>query len=112
MVYTVVSEDRSLSRVAQLCTADDNASQVVKDAVADYLPKVVFDLNGATGSVNEVVLKDGVSYTLPAVETLNVTAPEGKKFAGYEISGKTYNAGDVVTISGKVTVKTLWRNAQ
>ena len=112
VVYTVVSEDRSLSRVAQLCTADDNASQVVKDAVADYLPKVVFDLNGATGSVNEVVLKDGVSYTLPAVETLNVTAPEGKKFAGYEISGKTYNVGDVVTISGKVTVKTLWRNAQ
>ena len=112
VVYTVVSEDRSLSRVAQLCTADDNASQVVKDAVADYLPKVVFDLNGATGSVNEVVLKDGVSYTLPAVETLNVTAPEGEDFAGYEISGKTYNAGDVVTISGKVTVKTLWRNAQ
>ena len=112
VVYTVVSEDRSLSRVAQLCTADDNASQVVKDAVADYLPKVVFDLNGATGSVNEVVLKDGVIYTLPAVETLNVTAPEGKEFAGYEISGRTYNVGDVVTISGKVTVKTLWRNVQ
>ena len=112
VVYTVVSEDRSLSRVAQLCTADDNASQDVKDAVADYLPKVVFDLNGATGSVSEVVLKDGVTYTLPAAEALNVTAPEGKEFAGYEIGGKTYNAGDVVTISGKVTVKTLWRNAQ
>lgn len=112
VVYTVVSEDRSISRVAQLCTADDNASQVVKDAVADYLPKVVFDLNGATGSVNEVVLKDGVTYTLPAAEALNVNVPEGKEFAGYEIGGKTYNAGDVVTISGKVTVKTLWRSAQ
>ena len=112
VVYTVVSEDRSLSRVAQLCTADDNASQDVKDAVADYLPKIVFDLNGATGSVSEVVLKDGVTYTLPAAEALNVNAPEGKEFAGYEIGGKTYNAGDVVTISGKVTVKTLWRNAQ
>ena len=112
VVYTVVSEDRSLSRVAQLCTADDNASQDVKDAVADYLPKIVFDLNGATGSVSEVVLKDGVTYTLPAAKALNVTAPEGKEFAGYEIGGKTYNAGDVVTISGKVTVKTLWRNAQ
>ena len=112
VVYTVVSEDRSLSRVAQLCTADDKASQDVKDAVADYLPKIVFDLNGATGSVSEVVLKDGVTYTLPAVKALNVNAPEGKEFAGYEIGGKTYNAGDVVTISGKVTVKTLWRNAQ
>ena len=112
VVYTVVSEDRSISRVAQLCTADDNASQDVKDAVADYLPKVVFDLNGATGSVNEVVLKDGVTYTLPAAEALNVNVPEGKEFAGYEIGGKTYNAGDVVTISGKVTVKTLWRSAQ
>ncbi len=112
VVYTVVSEDRSLSRVAQLCTADDKASQDVKDAVADYLPKIVFDLNGATGSVSEVVLKDGVTYTLPAAEALNVNAPEGKEFAGYEIGGKTYNAGDVVTISGKVTVKTLWRNAQ
>lgn len=112
VVYTVVSEDRSLSRVAQLCTADDKASQDVKDAVADYLPKIVFDLNGATGSVSEVVLKDGVTYTLPAAAALNVNAPEGKEFAGYEIGGKTYNAGDVVTISGKVTVKTLWRNAQ
>ena len=112
VVYTVVSEDRSLSRVAQLCTADDKSSQDVKDAVADYLPKIVFDLNGATGSVSEVVLKDGVTYTLPAAEALNVNAPEGKEFAGYEIGGKTYNAGDVVTISGKVTVKTLWRNAQ
>lgn len=76
------------------------------------MPKIVFDLNGATGSVSEVVLKDGVTYTLPVAEALNVTAPAGKEFAGYEISGKTYNAGDVVTISGKVTVKTLWRNAQ
>ena len=111
VVYTEVSEPRSLSVIAQLCTKDENLEQSVKDAVAGYLPKVKYDLNGATGTVNDYVLMDGVEYVLPEIATLNVEIPSGKAFNGFEIAGKKYLAGEKIVVSGTVTIKMIWEAA-
>ena len=111
VVYTEVSEPRSLSVIAQLCTKDENVEQSVKDAVAGYLPKVKYDLNGATGTVNDYVLMDGVEYVLPEIATLNVEIPSGKVFKGFEIDGKKYSAGEKIVVSGTVTIKMIWEAA-
>ncbi len=111
VVYTEVSEPRSLSVIAQLCTKDENVEQSVKDAMAGYLPKVKYDLNGATGTVNDYVLMDGVEYVLPEIATLNVELPSGKAFKGFEIDGKKYSAGEKIVVSGTVTIKMIWEAA-
>ena len=111
VVYTEVSEPRSLSVIAQLCTKDENVEQSVKDAVAGYLPKVKYDLNGATGTVNDYVLMDGVEYVLPEIATLNVEIPSGKAFKGFEIAGKKHSAGEKIVVSGTVTIKMIWEVA-
>lgn len=111
VVYTEVSEPRSLSVIAQLCTKDENVEQSVKDAVAGYLPKVKYDLNGATGTVNDYVLMDGVEYVLPEIATLNVEIPSGKTFKGFEIAGKKHFAGEKIVVNGTVTIKMIWEAA-
>ena len=111
VVYTEVSEPRSLSVIAQLCTKDENVEQSVKDAVAGYLPKVKYDLNGATGTVNDYVLMDGVEYVLPEIATLNVEIPSGKAFKGFEIAGKKHFAGEKIVVNGTVTIKMIWEAA-
>ena len=83
----------------------------MKDAVAGYLPKVKYDLNGATGTVNDYVLMDGVEYVLPEIATLNVELPSGKAFKGFEIDGKKYSAGEKIVVSGTVTIKMIWEAA-
>lgn len=64
---------------------------------------------GATGTmVNQTVSKDS-KYELPA-PTFN--APDGKVFAGWEVSGQdgVKQAGTTITISGNVTLTATWKD--
>ena len=106
--YTEEKEARSISWVAQQAYASAETSAEIKALCAKYLPSVTFDLNGAEGAVESVTLYDAVTYALPTLEALGITAPEGKAFAGYRVYGKTYNAGDAVIINGNVTVTLIW----
>jgi len=106
--YTEEKEARSISWVAQQAYAAEETSAEMKALCAKYLPSVTFDLNGAEGAVESVTLYDAVTYALPTLEALGITAPEGKTFAGYRVYGKTYNAGDAVIINGNVTVTLIW----
>lgn len=107
-IYTVEKAARSISWVAQEEYADEEVSSSVKDLCEKYLPKVTFALNGAEGTVDSVTLYDTVTYALPTLETLGITAPEGKTLVGYSVYGNTYNVGDTLIISGNVTVTLVW----
>ena len=106
--YTAEKAARSISWVAQQAYADSTISDAVKDLCKKYLPKVTFDLGGAEGTVESVTLYDAVTYVLPTLETLGITAPEGKTLVGYSVYGTTYNVGDTVIINGNVTVTLVW----
>lgn len=106
--YTAEKEARSISWVAQQSYADPTVSDTVKALCKQYLPKVTFDLGGAEGTVESVTLYDAVTYVLPTLETLGITAPEGKTLVGYSVYGMTYNVGDTVIINGNVTVTLVW----
>lgn len=106
--YTTEKEARSVSWVAQQAYASDKTSTEVKELCTKYLPKVTFDLNGAGSTVESVTLYDTVTYVLPTLETLGITAPEGKTLVGYSVYGTTYNVGDTVIINGNVTVTLVW----
>lgn len=106
--YTAEKAARSISWVAQQAYADSTISDAVKDLCKKYLPKVTFDLGGAEGTVESVTLYDAVTYVLPTLETLGITAPEGKTLVGYSVYGTTYNVGDTVIINGNVIVTLVW----
>lgn len=76
--------------------------------------------NGATGEMADQTIT-ATEYTLPECE---FTAPAGKYFSGWRISGKTYNegetdaAGSKITLSdtlvedGKITITANWKDIE
>ena len=106
--YTAEKEARSISWVAQQAYADATLSDAVRDLCKQYLPKVTFDLGGAEGTVESVTLYDAVTYVLPTLDALGITAPDGKTLVGYSVYGTTYNVGDTVIINGNVTITLVW----
>lgn len=106
-LYTAEKEARSVSWVAQQAYNDSDMKDSI-DRIKPYLPTVVFALGEGTGEVADVVLYDDVVYVLPDVDSLGVTAPAEKTFAGYSVYGKIYKAGSSVIINGKTTVTLLW----
>ena len=72
-----------------------------------YIPVIIsFDPNGGSGSMKDVpALKDDV-YALPAC---GFTAPAGSVFIGWEANGKTYAEGDIITVTGNMTIKACWQ---
>ena len=107
-IYTEEQEARSLASVAQAVWSKNDVAQSVKDAVKVYLPTLSYDLADAQGEVESTTLYNGVTYTLPSIDDLGVTAPEGKTFKGYSVYGKEYSAGQTITISGNVTISIIW----
>lgn len=106
--YTTEKEARSIAWVAQKAYADDKTSEAIKEGCLKYLPKVSFDLNGADGALESIVLYDKITYKLPIVGEIGITPPAGKKLAGYRAYGKMYSAGDEIIISGNVTLTFIW----
>ena len=86
-------------------TVKDNT--VVKAIWKDIEYKVNFDGNGGSGDMQGKTVKKGATVELPAS---GFTPPTGKEFNGWEINGKSYKAGESITVNGDVTVKALWKN--
>lgn len=103
------AEARSISWVAQQAYADPDMA-AVQDKIVAYLPTVSFDVGEGTGTVSDVVLYDGLTYTLPEFSTLGISAPTGKVFAGYSVYGNTYAVGNSVIINGTTVVTLIWED--
>ena len=84
-------------------TSDTTVKAIWKDIMFD----VSFDKGEGTGSKAKVSVAKGSEYTLPNID--GFTAPNNKKFAGWEVNGETKNIGDKITINDNTTVKALWK---
>lgn len=73
---------------------------------ADDLEKytVSFDSNGGTGTMADATNIRG-SYTLPEC---TFTAPDGMLFAGWEVGGVIYDAGNKINVYSDTTIKAIW----
>ncbi len=71
---------------------------------------VIFDANGGSGS--KIKTKIGGAYTLKTFEEYGFAAPEHQKFAGWDVEGTVYQAGDEIVISDVTLIKALWEDAK
>ena len=79
----------------------------VKALWDDVKYEVTFNANGGDGVMAPVTLTSGESYNLPDNA---FTAPENATFKAWEIDGKEYAPGDILTVSADTEVKAVWRN--
>lgn len=64
---------------------------------------------GAGEAFHNVGYYVGTEYTLPQMNKIAFTAPEGMKFKAWSVNGKELQPGDKVTITGYTLVTALWR---
>ena len=83
----------------KVSTNTDGTMTVISTYTITYLP------GEGSGSVEPDAIRIGSKLKLPKN---SFTAPAGKEFAGWQIQGKTYSAGDSLTPSGDLTVTALW----
>lgn len=80
----------------------------VSDAATQYTVK--FDGNGATNTMNDVILvpeaDEAVSYTLPENEFIF----EGKVFTGWTVNEESKNPGDEILVNADTTITATWRD--
>lgn len=80
----------------------------VSDTATQYTVK--FDGNGATNTMNDVILvpeaDEAVSYTLPANEFIF----EGKVFTGWSVNEESKNPGDEILVNADTTITATWRD--
>ena len=65
---------------------------------------VIFDANGAGGTMAAVKAAANQEYVLPKC---GFTAPTGKIFSGWQAGEKTYKTGDKVKVTADLTLKAL-----
>lgn len=80
----------------------------VNDTATQYTVK--FDGNGATNTMNDVILvpeaDEAVSYTLPENEFIF----EGKVFTGWTVNEESKNPGDEILVNADTTITATWRD--
>ena len=80
----------------------------VSDTATQYTVK--FDGNGATNTMNDVILvpeaDEAVSYTLPENEFIF----EGKVFTGWTVNEESKNPGDEILVNADTTITATWRD--
>lgn len=80
----------------------------VSDRATQYTVK--FDGNGATNTMNDVILvpeaDEAVSYTLPENEFVF----EGKVFTGWTVNEESKNPGDEILVNADTTITATWRD--
>ena len=70
--------------------------------------RVSFDNNGGNGSISDVYVAKGESYTLPKCE---LTPPFSARyrFKGWKVNGTVYNVGDTITVNSDTTAVAQWQ---
>ena len=84
----------------KLTANSDNTYTVITAYTVTYQP------GEGSGSMDAVKIPCGSKLKLPKN---GFSAPKGMDFAGWEIGGKTYEAGDSLTVNEDITVTALWK---
>ena len=98
VVFENYSVDMLFENKTQKNTAKFVVYELCEDDFANTKSVTITDMAGAT--VSQVNAVEGAKYVLPANKT--------KGFVGYEMGGKIYPAGYVVTVSENITVKQMF----
>ena len=75
--------------------------------------KISYDANGGKKEaawIDNREIKENTMFTLYSPSSTVITAPDGKVFAGYEIDGQKYAAGDSIRVKKNITIKYLWKD--
>ena len=79
---------------------------VVESSELDETFRIIFDANGGTGTMEDVILTGTNKYTLP---DCTFTEPEGKMFDGWSFDGEVWWPGNEIGLQGTpTTVTALW----
>ena len=70
---------------------------------AGEMHTISFDANGGSGTMDDVKIADGETYTLPEC---GFTAPEGKEFDKWDQDGPT------IVVTSDITLKALWKDKE
>ena len=73
---------------------------------------VMFDANGGTGTMDDVIVPGGSSFNLPEC---GFTAPSGKQFAGWQIKddvSMTYQPAQTLTVTADLTLIPVWKDSE
>ncbi len=83
--------------------------KVAKAVWTDKMYTVSF-IHGSdsSGTMSPVQVKSGSAYTFPEC---GFTAPSGKEFAGWLLSGKVYHLGETIPVTGNMQLYAQWRTA-
>lgn len=87
----------------QTVSQTTNKITIGSAAVTEYT--VSFEANGGSGSMADVTVEDGDSYTLPACA---FTAPSGYEFSAWSVNGAEKAVGDTITVTANTTVTAVW----
>ncbi len=85
-----------------------NIDTAVK-AVWEEIPvtfTISFIANGGTGTMSDITDFSG-DYTLPEN---TFTAPEGKRFKGWDVNGTAMNVGDTITVTDDTDITAIWED--
>lgn len=114
MTWRVTSNDLQVGSYLGLVLGTDDASATAEFLINSVTVKTLTDEDGVanltiakgegTGTETTEFVGKG-EYTLPANP---FTAPAGKNFAGWNVGGTTYNAGDKITISDDTTITAVY----
>lgn len=105
---TYIAKITGLTNPNYVLTGDPmTAFSIVKREYA-----VIIDANGGSGSCVKEVVGEAEDYTLLDYEEYGFTAPENKKFVGWDVDGVLYNAGDSIIIDDVTLIKAIWDDAK
>ena len=103
-----LSNDNEVRQPGYEITVNDN---IVVTAQWELDPQafcvIHFDANGGLGTMDDVTVKYGEQYTIPARQFV---APEGKQFDSWLIGSVKYQPGQKITVTGDITLKASWVN--
>ena len=101
--------DKEYSAGSKITVSMDTTVKAVwklKSPVPGYVT-VSFKANGGSGTMKDVSVLRGASYTLPACE---FKAPDGKEFKAWKIGLTEYAVGSKITVSMNTTVTAVWKD--
>ncbi|MCR4690099.1 MAG: leucine-rich repeat domain-containing protein [Lachnospiraceae bacterium] len=93
----------SADHVTSAFGSGDEAIDITFPLIVTENCTIHFDANGGNGTMADLVVPSGYTYTLPACA---FTAPAGKTFGGYDRG----TPGSRIVISGNTTIKALWKD--
>lgn len=105
---TIFASASSATTTITMPTKNTTVTATYEDIPATTF-SVHFDANGGTGTMPDVKVSAGNSYTLPAC---GFTAQEIHYFDKWEIDGTQYDAGNSITVNTNIIAKAIWKEVE